>query len=424
MLTRNSHTEATMRRKPESGQALVLAALALVVLTGFAGLAIDMGTLRYQKRLQQNAADAAAIAGASNLASNSLGVTAGAQNASATNGFTDAGGGQTSSCTDPGATVGTVCVQVNNPPLSGPHTSNANYVEVLVAAVQPTYFMRIFGVNSETITARAVATNVSGGAGSGCLYALDTSANGVSISSSGATLNATGCGIVNNGNFGPNGGGYTITTDTFGVSGTCNGCGGGTVVCVRTPDICPTYRMPPAADPLANLAPPLVGAPTPFNIGNIIPGVYNGISLIGNGTFLFPAGNYILDGADFLCGGIQTIQGTGVTFFFTNNATFNCAGNVTLQLTAPTTGPYAGILFYQDPNDTRAASIGASNASFLNGALYFPKAGLTLFGNNNYDVAIIVADAFTLSGSTNVTFQGAAGLPAGVKLISNVALVE
>ena len=292
MLTRNSHTEATMRRKPESGQALVLAALALVVLTGFAGLAIDMGTLRYQKRLQQNAADAAAIAGASNLASNSLGVTAGAQNASATNGFTDAGGGQTSSCTDPGATVGTVCVQVNNPPLSGPHTSNANYVEVLVAAVQPTYFMRIFGVNSETITARAVATNVSGGAGSGCLYALDTSANGVSISSSGATLNATGCGIVNNGNFGPNGGGYTITTDTFGVSGTCNGCGGGTVVCVRTPDICPTYRMPPAADPLANLAPPLVGAPTPFNIGNIIPGVYNGISLIGNGTFLFPAGNY------------------------------------------------------------------------------------------------------------------------------------
>ena len=115
-----------MKRKSESGQALVLAALALVVLIGFAGLAIDMGVLRYQKRMQQSAADAAALAGASNLASKSGGVTAGAQNASATNGFTDTGGGQTSACTASNATVGTVCVQVNNPPLSGPHTSNAN----------------------------------------------------------------------------------------------------------------------------------------------------------------------------------------------------------------------------------------------------------------------------------------------------------
>ena len=61
--------------------------------------------------------------------------------------------------------MGTVCVQVNNPPLSGPHSSNAKYVEALVTVVQPTYFMKIFGVNSEAITARAVATNLSGGTG-------------------------------------------------------------------------------------------------------------------------------------------------------------------------------------------------------------------------------------------------------------------
>ena len=88
-----------MKRNSESGQALVFTALALVVLIGFAGLAIDMGVLRYQKRILQSAADAAAIAGASNLASSSGGVTTGAQNASATNGFTDTGGGQTSACT-------------------------------------------------------------------------------------------------------------------------------------------------------------------------------------------------------------------------------------------------------------------------------------------------------------------------------------
>src|SRR5258705_4761714 len=59
--------ETVMKFKKQSGQVLFGTAAALVVLAGFAGLAIDMGTLRYQKRLQQTAADGAAVAGASNL---------------------------------------------------------------------------------------------------------------------------------------------------------------------------------------------------------------------------------------------------------------------------------------------------------------------------------------------------------------------
>jgi uncharacterized membrane protein len=43
---------------------LYITAAALVVLMGFMGLGLDMGVLRYEKRLQQSAADAAAIAGA------------------------------------------------------------------------------------------------------------------------------------------------------------------------------------------------------------------------------------------------------------------------------------------------------------------------------------------------------------------------
>ena len=99
-----------MKRKNEAGNALVITVLALGVLLGMGGLAIDVGTLRYEKRLQQNAADAAAIAGSSNIAYG--GVTAGAQSASATNGFTDG--------------TNNVTVTVNNPPLAGPHTGNAS----------------------------------------------------------------------------------------------------------------------------------------------------------------------------------------------------------------------------------------------------------------------------------------------------------
>ena len=46
-------------RNKQSGQILVGTAAALVVFLGVAGLAMDMGALRYQRRLQQTAADGA-----------------------------------------------------------------------------------------------------------------------------------------------------------------------------------------------------------------------------------------------------------------------------------------------------------------------------------------------------------------------------
>src|SRR5258708_4853802 len=81
--------ETVMKFKKQSGQVLFGTAAALVVLAGFAGLAIDMGTLRYQKRLQQTAADAAAIAGASNLAFDGTSFRPGALTAATANGFVD-----------------------------------------------------------------------------------------------------------------------------------------------------------------------------------------------------------------------------------------------------------------------------------------------------------------------------------------------
>ncbi|MDQ3345305.1 MAG: pilus assembly protein TadG-related protein, partial [Chloroflexota bacterium] len=46
----------------ERGQVLIMFALALVVLLGFAGLAIDVGRLVAERRHVQNAADAGALA--------------------------------------------------------------------------------------------------------------------------------------------------------------------------------------------------------------------------------------------------------------------------------------------------------------------------------------------------------------------------
>jgi hypothetical protein len=66
-------------------------------------------------------------------------------------------------------------------------------------------------------------------------------------------------------------------------------------------------------------------------------------------------GIYYLDQGSFTVNGGATITGTGVTLVFTsstgsNYATANINGGATVSLTAPTSGPLAGIAFYGDPN--------------------------------------------------------------------------
>src|ERR1700691_3646635 len=150
------------RTRAESGQVLAIVALVLVVLLLAAGLAIDMGYLRYEKRLVQTAADSAAIAGAAKIPSclGSAGcgsIVDEGQNNSSYNGFTN----------NPPATQ----VQINNPPMAGPYQGNENYVEAVIIQRVPTFFMKILGSSFQyfSITARTVATP---GPGPTCVYAL------------------------------------------------------------------------------------------------------------------------------------------------------------------------------------------------------------------------------------------------------------
>lgn len=228
------------RRNRQAGQALALTAISLVVLVGMLGFGIDMGVLRYEQRLQQTAADAAALAGASNLPVNgagSLGVVDGAKNASADNGFTDNG----TDC-GAGAAVNTVCVKVNNPPQqSKTHNGDSNYVEVLVSAVQPTYFARIFGKTKTTVTARAVATNVGGGPHKPCLLSLSASATFIVD----GTIQLTACNLIVNGDIQLNVPIQKDSASSVEVAGRCSGSCSGVV-----------QGIPAVADPLANLSTP------------------------------------------------------------------------------------------------------------------------------------------------------------------------
>ena len=79
-------------RKGESGQAFVLMALSLVVIMGMAALVVDVGNWYHTKRRLQATADAAALAGAQLLPTDSVGAQAMALSYADKNGGDVAGG--------------------------------------------------------------------------------------------------------------------------------------------------------------------------------------------------------------------------------------------------------------------------------------------------------------------------------------------
>jgi hypothetical protein len=109
-------------------------------------------------------------------------------------------------------------------------------------------------------------------------------------------------------------------------------------------------------------------------------------------------------------------------------------GTPTINLTAPSTGTYAGMLMWQDPADTNRGpspngpTLGGTSGSQFTGILYFPNDQLTFYGNNNsLSVGVVVADSLALSGHPNVTFNGSAGVPGGLPpsfTVGTATLVE
>jgi Flp pilus assembly protein TadG len=131
-----------------SGAVAVLFALSSTVLIGGAALGAEVALWYIDKRTAQNAADTAAY---SALIAYHAGDTAAfadtAKAVAAQYGFIDAQDG--------------VSVAVNQPPRSGPYSSNPAAIEVIISAPEVPLFSRLF-LTAPSIAARAVAASAAG----------------------------------------------------------------------------------------------------------------------------------------------------------------------------------------------------------------------------------------------------------------------
>ena len=410
----------TMR--DSSGQVVVIVTLGIFVLTAFAGLAVDVGQFWSARRHMQTATDAAAVAGATALRLGST-PTAAADAATATNGFTNGSD--------------SVTVTVNNPPSAGVFAGNASYVEVIVSQPQPTYFMRVLGYTSIPVTTRSVASSINGPA---CLYALDPSASGA-VTVSGSSTSTLTCGAIVDSNSSSalsSNGGATLTASNIGVDGGYSGSG-------FTPT--PVTGIAPAPDPLSYLHPPTfsesdctaattnVHAGTSKGTTTLFPGVYcGGIQISGNNPVVFSntgTGVFILLGGLKVTASKANVSGTGITFYNSSSPSYSygaisMAGSNTANFSAPTSGTYAGILFFQDRSVARGSSgstiTGASGSTF-DGAIYFSTTNVDYGGSSSSDgYTIIVADTVSVKG--NSTLRDDYSSLAGGSPIKSTALYE
>jgi hypothetical protein len=338
------------RLKDDSGQALIITALCMTCLFGFAALATDVGLMLREKRLLQIAADSAAIAGALELNYSAASVTSAAQAAATQNGFTDGTNG--------------AAVTVNPPPLYGPHAGVTGYVEVIISQSQPTLFMNFFGIASMKPTVRAVAQN--GASSFGCVYILAPTGPQTMELQGSFTVSTPNCGVVIDSSdpdaLDFTGAGGTLTAGSVGVVG---GCGGKCADSTPTP----VTGIAPQSDPLGAMVPP---DPTKLTCSAPTGGKLTGVqAALGATKIACYSGNVTLSNVTLAAG----------TYVFT--------GNVTLDGTVSTPQPPAPVApstVSANPLNGTTIDIDSGTLSINTGttlSLYAPQAAATTYTNYN-----------------------------------------
>ena len=187
-------------------------------------------------------------------------------------------------------------------------------------------------------------------------------------------------------------------------------------------DPVPETGIAPADDPLASLPSPsytnCVGGGPPLNLNGsadctVGVGVHcTNINVSTSGTVTFAPGIYIFDGASLTMNGSANVEGTGVTFYWSENGGvndgFDIAGGATVSLSAPTSGVYAGILMYQDRNTTADTvhKLNGGSAMVLDGIIYAPSTAVEFTGGFAALVSVAAIGALTTMGDSLNTMFG------------------
>jgi hypothetical protein len=418
-----------------------VAIFAGLVMVGFLGFALDVGYFFHEQRMAQAAADSAALVAAEEDGyGNSTNMQTAANAVAKLNGF------DTTLATNP-ATVVITKLSSGTYSKSGSNPVPTTWIQASVSRPVPAFFLSGFNKTPTTMTVSAVAVAGEGETSPTCVCMESTGSTNLTMSN-GSKLSAPACGVVADSSSSSAltiYGGSTLNALSLGTVSTTwdtssNIYGGGSisnstkVVQGITSTCSPTMPTAPvdtncSADPINSIsgggASYTVGPGSSYGTtqgGNTI--CYNNLSVgVNSDTVTLKPGIYVINGGYLTFGSGTQKGGDGVFFYLENGASLTIDNSANVNLSAPTSGTYSGVLFYQQASDTQALSIAGGSSAVMNGAIYAPGAAVNMSnGSSSSITATVVAQTLYLSGGG--TLNATAGTNLGTLDITGARLSQ
>jgi Flp pilus assembly protein TadG len=280
-------------------------------------------------------------------------------------------------------------------------------VTVTASASVRTAILEVLGFRHIDIGARSTAVRSNDGPPV-CVLALNPTASGAVTFAGSSSFVAANCAVYSNSSAG-NGlviqGSATVKAAGFcsvgGASNAASASPAPQTYCDRLDD--PLRDLPAADTSGCTYTAVSVG---PSKTATLDPGVYcQGLDL--KGTVTLNPGLYVIKNGPLTISSQANVTGAGVSFYLAGQGagfTINASG--TVDLSAMTTGAYAGVLLMQD----RASNVGATNTlngtsdTKLKGVVYTATQSLTINGSGTFGQQTpflsIIADQVKFAGAS------------------------
>jgi hypothetical protein len=389
------------RRRKRRGAIFAWMLAMLMVLMAMVAISFDGGRLMDQRRRAQAIADASALAGANELyaeywdyyGKDFKGTAAAKAKAmAAANGL------------DPND------VLVDVPPRTGPYAGKPGYIEVNLKIPMEGSFSKAITKQPLSAASRAVAKGMPNPIGIVLLRSNGADAflnKGLAFTLINAPLivNSSDSSAYTQQSFG------VVVASRFDVVGNYTNPGGALFLGRMRTDV------RPVADPLASLPVPEfskspIRSSKPLAINSVLPlilepGVYQGgIRIKGLSIVTMLPGTYVMEGGGFVVEDLSTVVGLE-TFVYNTEGAYP-GGNISIQslgkivMTAPLSGTYQGINFFQKRSMTQTVTMRGKGLSAITGTVYAKTAPISLSGLAAVGLDILggayVADSMTVDG--------------------------
>lgn len=411
--------------KTRRGIVVVLLAFGLTALIGCVALTVDGGLLQLDYRRARGHADAAAMAAACLLYQNYP-----TDKGTDPHGYAALEAANTAKKNGVANDGTTSKFVVSIPPVSGPYKGKPSYVEVTVTYYVKRGFSRIFGSEPIPVQARAVARGAWIAPKAGVII-LDYDDKASLNAQGNGAFTETGAPVIvnsNNSSATVTAGNGQLKAQEFYITGGLSLSGGGSLVTAPIPGQIFTGTHP-TPDPLAYLPVPSVPAngkitPSSLGAGNkqyiLTPGRHANLPNFNTGDIVIleqastnnAGGIFYIDGGGFHSTGAIVKMGTGTGGVMIYNSPTSAASSNKVQITGNsagvvnlsglTSGPYAGIVLWQDRNSAVDLLVEGNGNFSLQGTLYAAGARLNINGNGGYYVD---GSGTQINGTTQIGSQ-------------------